>query len=56
MAGGNIGQHYCVRLESDPMKESEGKKKIKPPQANASQPSLKGRAATPKLASKAKGE
>lgn len=37
------------------MKESKGKKKIKPPKANASTPSLKGLAATPKLASKAKG-
>lgn len=36
------------------MKESKGKKKIKPAKANASQPSLKGMTATPKLASNTK--
>jgi hypothetical protein len=36
------------------MKESKGKKKIKPPKTNASKPSLKGLASTPKPASKPK--
>ena len=36
------------------MKESKGKKKIKLPKTNASQPSLKGLIAAPKSASKAK--
>jgi hypothetical protein len=36
------------------MKESKGKKKIKPPKTNVSKPSLKGLIATPKPASKAK--
>jgi hypothetical protein len=36
------------------MKESKGKKKIKPPKTNASQPSLKGLTATTKPASKPK--
>jgi hypothetical protein len=37
------------------MKETKGKKKIKAAKANASQPSLKGLVATPKLASNARG-
>jgi hypothetical protein len=36
------------------MKESKGKKKIKSAKANASQPSLKGLAGTPRPASNAK--
>ena len=36
------------------MKESKGKKKIKPPKANASQPSLKGLTAASSLAPKRK--
>jgi len=36
------------------MKESKGRKKIKPPKTNASKPSLKGLTATPKPESKPK--
>lgn len=50
MANGNIDQHLRFDLENDPVKESKGKIKIKPPKTNASQPSLKGLAAAPKPA------
>jgi hypothetical protein len=41
-------------LEKANVKESKGKKKIKPPKTNASQPSLKGLVAAPKPAFKGK--